>query len=260
MVDRITFVPAWIYSPAICEQIPALRALLDDLGRNFEVKVFSTPCVRKAERPAPEWQAVVLELQREIATGSHVLAMSSTAAVSLLAIAESEVGSFTATGISLPAATMRALGRTDVALATGAESRFLQNAQNILRQVMRGADDYELTRYAAILDEEIDWDYLSALRVSLDEIDLCARPLKISAPVLYLSAAAESATSIELAEVFHRFVPGAQVQPLKAWPNRLQYEDTGHQLSARVRAFIHGLVDGGTERGPESHSEEPPSA
>ena len=259
-VDRITFIPAWIYSPAVCEQIPALRALLDDLGRSFDVKVFSTPSAKQAERPAVEWQAVVRELEREISPGSHVVAMSSTAAVSLLAIAEIEVGSFTAAGISLPAATMRGLGRTDVAIATGAESRFLQNAQNILQQVMRGADDYELTRYAAILNEEIDWDHLSALRVSLDEIDLSKHSLDVRTPVLYLSAAAESATSIELAEVFCRFVPGAQVQPLKAWPNRLQYRDAGYQLSARVKTFIHGLEDGVAERRAEYHSEEPPSA
>jgi class 3 adenylate cyclase len=246
MAAKVVFVPAWTYSSAACERIPALRALLADLRADYEVDVFSTPCSRRTSRPPADWGSVVLQLRQAISPGAHLLAMSSTAVAALLASAGAEPRSFAAAGISLPAATTRALGRPDMAQATLAESRFLQNANNILQQVMRGADHADLIRYAGMLDEEIDWGYLRELRLSLDEIDLVADPPRVSVPVLYLSVHSWVGRPTELAGIFSRLLPHAEIQPLSDWPFKLHEEHTGHELSAKVKAFIEGVKGSST--------------
>ncbi|MEX2238791.1 MAG: hypothetical protein WEB00_14805 [Dehalococcoidia bacterium] len=50
MAGRILFIPTAILSPASCEHVPAVHALLAQLRRSYEVEVYHWPSVEGALR------------------------------------------------------------------------------------------------------------------------------------------------------------------------------------------------------------------
>jgi hypothetical protein len=68
-------------------------------------------------------------------------------------------------------------------------------------------------------------------------INLVEKAPRLEAPTLVLEPQA-AAVTVGTREVFLRLAPGAVIEELEAWPNRLHETETGHEFAQKAIAFI----------------------
>jgi hypothetical protein len=239
MTERIVFVPGWFFSPAACEQVPAIRTALDAFREGHEVEVFRWPCTRGGPDAPPTWAGAAGALREQLDGDCHVVSMGAATAVSLMALdgQGERVGSYVAAGMSTPPATLREAGLDSV--AAGAEAMFnWMRSYQYIRLVMQGASEDVWTRTADMMDLDVDWDHTVALQRSMGELNLIARAPKITCPTLYLDSPLNVAGFADVRDIFLRLVPGARVEELEVWPSRLQEKATGLDLTRKALPFI----------------------
>ena len=237
MADRLLFVPTWLISPNVCENTPAMRAALENLRTAFEVDVFTWPSLRGGGDFAPSWEGGVEALIDALSPGCHVVVMAETPqALVALSREKQGVATFVADGMWTPPGTLRALGRLDEAAA--AVSTYRGRSYQWVRLYMQGGTEEEWTAAAELMDQDIDWAYLSELAPSYMSLDLVAEDPKVMIPTLYFDSPLELISYSDMADVFLAFVPHAEVQKLPAWPSRMQEAETGIDYARRITAFI----------------------
>lgn len=244
MKDRVLYVASWLASPAGCEAIPASRYALSQLRAQFEVEVFNWPFMKGGPGGPPTWQRAVEALRERMSEPCHVITMETGTPAVLMAIGSGgedlPVRSLSTAGIAFSPATLRSLNMGALATAAEAGSLFSGSYQWV-RHVMQGATEDDWRRYAALLDDDIDWQQALEFRSSYDALDLVNEKPVVRIPALYMDKPPGKSTfGAEIrAEVFERFVPACEKVDLRAeWGNQLQDASTGRDISSHTIPFI----------------------
>ena len=238
MRERVLFVPAWFNSPQSCYRYPGLRALLTALESTFDLDIYHWPTVKGGPDAPPTWQGNADALRSALQPGIHVVDSGTGTALLMLALTrQTEVRSFTAPGLVTPPATLRSLAMDS--LADAAEFVFsMLSSQQYVRLLMQGATEAQWADAASVMDDDVNWPYARELTKSMPELSLVNERVHVDVPALYLDTPLTVAGFAEMREVFLRFVPGAETGELKLWPVRMQDQDAGYELAAKVTEFI----------------------
>jgi hypothetical protein len=238
MRERVLFVPIWTISAECCETIAGIRALLDDLRARFEVEVFQSPARRERLASEPTMEAALGVFERALPENGHVLTMGGSTALVLAALGRTarSVRSLSAAGMWVPGATLRALGRADIAdVAVGTPN--FNSSYQYFRLVMEGASDEQIDAAARQANADIDGAFAADLSTPLSALNLTREP-PVRVPTLYLDSPLPVAGFAEMTDLFVSLVPHAEVQPLERWPGRLHERATGRDVSEKVIPFI----------------------
>jgi hypothetical protein len=253
MSARVLFLLPGGVHPRFCNEVPAFRAALDLLRNEFEVELFVSPSLVGEHRVPPTWQGSVQAIADELQPGTHIVVHDGWVSQTLLALSRPsiDVGSISAVGFAIPAATLQALGEHNLA-AMEESLRPLRfnptvNYQS-LRPFAEGAPEEEVKaaaeRYARFLDHE----YFAALLKSWATLNLTRDTPSVRAPALYLNPPEPIGSAIKQA-AFLKFVPHAAVANLKLYPTHLNEEGAGQELASHLIPFIkrdspwHGGLD-----------------
>jgi hypothetical protein len=225
--------------------VPASRYALTQLRTRFEVEVFNWPFMVGGPAQPASWEGAVLALRDRLAQPCHVITMETATPAVLMALGVDGGGrlpvrSLSAAGIAFSPATLRSLGMGALATAAEAGSLFSGSYQWV-RHVMQGGTEDDWRKYAALLDEGIDWPQAMEFRKSYDALDLLKERPLVRVPALYMDKPPGKSTfgAAIRAEVFQRFVPDCEKVDLRAeWGNQLQDASTGRDLSNHTIPFI----------------------
>jgi hypothetical protein len=230
----------------ICEGLPAPSAALAQLRGAFDVSVFASPFWLPEVEPS--WRGMADSLRKALTPGCHLVASHDWGAYAMMALSTTDVGlgSFVAVGGRFPPATLRHLGLTVLADSTEARLGFLYNPTGVYQMMARhgiGATDEEIHARVEALSARIDADFSQTATHSWLELNLFHEFKGSDVRCLYLDPQPPIGDP-ELADIFLKFMPQAEIQRLEKWPQRLADEDAGSELAGRVLSFI------GADRAP----------
>lgn len=146
------------------------------------------------------------------------------------------VATFVADGMWTPPATLRAMGRPEMAQA--AVSSFRGRSHQWVRLYMQEGNEEEWRVAAEIMDADVDWPYLGKLAPSFMALDLFEERPRVDIPTLYLNPAVELIGLEGMTDAFKRFAPNAETDELRLWPGRMQDPRSGHEFANRVIRFL----------------------
>lgn len=240
MVDRLLYIPPWIISPRAAEELPASRAALADFRSRYEVDVFEWPCMKAAAEAPPTWQGAVAAIRGGFQPDTHVVAMDTSVAATIMALDGDAPGirSVVLIGISIPPATLEAMELPALA-QTAAASGLFSGSYTFVRHVMQGNSEEEWRRYADIIDDDIDWHYTADFRVSYDALNLLVEKPHVNAPAVMLDKPASQSTfGAELRrELVTGLIPGLESGDVGEWGLRLQDPNTRYAFSQGAISF-----------------------
>ena len=75
MSERLLFVPSWSISPRTAEEIPGVRAALDDFRAHFRVEVFVWPWIKDGVEGDCSVEGQIEALRSQLTDEDHVVVM-----------------------------------------------------------------------------------------------------------------------------------------------------------------------------------------
>jgi hypothetical protein len=238
--SRLLFVPGWLVPARACEEVPGIKAAIDEFRKRFEVETYSWPWTVDGRRSARSWEEMLDDLRSAMGGDRHVVTMGAATLQLLLALKDHENAavSLTCAGFSVPPGTLRSIARNSEASAASAMFRW-QSSYQYVRLVMAGADEDMWTDVAHAFDVDVDWAQAREQMSLAEELDLEVDPPRLQKiPTLYLDSPLSVAGFAEMTEVFLRYAPNARVERLSIWPGRLQDPESGLDLARKAIAFI----------------------
>jgi class 3 adenylate cyclase len=232
------------------DTVPASRAALKLLRDSFEVEVVAWPWIRGGPEFPSTWQGSLQAIVTCLKGGDHILVVAGNAAQALAAVSIARAGirSFACDGIALPPATLRALGlgalADAVAAAIQVDKPALLTSIQSARHLMQGAGEEKISELAAVMAKKANWAKLDEFYYSWIETDITSEAIQLTAPVLYLDPPVQWPGWGDMADIFRRFVPHAEVEELKHWPMHLHDPEAGVELAEKVIAFIRRVAAG----------------
>lgn len=241
-MERLLFVPESTLTPASCLEVEGIRTAIERLRDSFIVDVFHWPTMKGGPAAEASWRGAAASLRDAISPGSHVFLMGS-AALGLMAVTggATQLRSFISDGMRVPPATLSALGMAAVADAAASAYRDPRNFQRV-SVYMEGAREEEIAALAARIDAEVDWPYSAGFIRSWMGLNLLNENPSLDVPTLYLEPAIRTPGLTDLADVFLRFVPHAEVRFLKSWPGRMQEPTPGRELASELTNWVKSVT------------------
>ncbi|MEX2238790.1 MAG: hypothetical protein WEB00_14800 [Dehalococcoidia bacterium] len=146
------------------------------------------------------------------------------------------MATFIAEGFGLPNATLRSIGRAELAdVDEGMEAAPLSQ---LFRSVMQGAPGEEVRRVTALIEARLDRLIFDHIRRVWDDFDLSIADPRITVPTLYLEPEAALLNYSGMSEAFLHFAPQARIETLQLWPARLHDPAAGYELAGKTLSFL----------------------
>jgi class 3 adenylate cyclase len=237
MAEPILFVPGYGVSPRCCEDVPALRALLDCFREVFEVTTFHWPTVKGGPSVPLTWQAVGIVLYEALPAGGHLVAAGGNVTHALKPISDGpiELRSIVADGFDIPVATLDALGMYGLARAAEAAIRIDQSPYQSSLVWVQGADEETTTKITERMYADCDWELSGEFARQSQTLNLVEEAPQVATPTLFVdSALAYPGWSDR--DVFARFFPNVEFADMPSW--RLDAEASGRAFAELAIPFM----------------------
>ncbi|MEX2238520.1 MAG: hypothetical protein WEB00_13405 [Dehalococcoidia bacterium] len=218
--------------------------MIDDLQRDFDIQLHRWPHVVGGPNFPSEWRGLAASVSPALKPGMHVLATGGVAITALIAMDQrTDCASLIAESMLAPAATLRAFGLHEAAAGVEGTAQIMSRGYPgiISRLIMQGASEAEQADLAASIQRDSTEGGAFGDATGFHSLNLLADPPQLKVPALYLDSLLPIAGYAEMADLFKRFAPDAEVGHLEIWPVRVQDAAAGHELAGLVRAFIAGL-------------------
>jgi hypothetical protein len=203
-----------------------------------EMTPFIWPTWKIGPRIEPSWRAVVEEIKKQMPAGSHVVDSGPSGALSLLAVSDrKDVKSLILGGMTVPPATLRAVGKTHQAEGSTIFFRTTR-AHQLVRLNFQGADEEFIREVGALMDAGLNWEFMTEFQPSLEGLNLLENRPKVTVPVLYMDPPLAAPGYAEMAAVLLQFVPHARVEPVMLYPSKMQDPAAGIEFAEKALAFI----------------------
>jgi hypothetical protein len=152
----------------------------------------------------------------------------------------SDLGSLICEGLGLSTVTLNSLGLEKLARIDNAAENV--PLYQVVRLVMQGASDQEVSEMAAYWASLTRMDVFDELRRLWDEVDLVRVDPKVTGvPTLFLDPQLPLINYADMRDAFLRFVPDAQVDELDLWPGQMTNPEAGRELANKIVAFVDSL-------------------
>jgi hypothetical protein len=237
MADPLLFVPGYGMSPRRCEDVPALRATLDDLREHFQVTVFHWPTVYGGPAVPLTWQAAVDIMRDALPEGGHVVAIRGSITYVLLALAagDNNLRSLVFDGMDIPPATWAALGMKTRADAAAAALNIDISAVSGPRLLFPEADEDVADELIAHLYSDATWSDAKQFVDDARNINLLRECRPSSRPALYIQRDPLIFWR-EDHDLVSRFLPNTTLVEDGPW--RFQDAESGHTFADQAIAFM----------------------
>jgi hypothetical protein len=219
MSRPVLLVTGFGVSPAACEDLPAVRAVLDRLRQSFDVTVFHWPTVRGGPDYPPTWQGAARALSEVLPTGGYLVALSGniTYALPVLQDRSAEIRAMVAFGFDIPVATFNALGMESRGHAQEVVAAMDTDFRPGTLPWYEGAAEEDAMRWAAIGLRDGDPLRAPAFARQSQELDLVELGICIQTPTLFFESPLPFPGFAESREIFQRFVPNTEFVWLPHW-------------------------------------------
>lgn len=202
------------------------------------MKLFIWPTWKIGPSVEPNWRAVVEEIKNQMPPGCHVVDTGPGGALSLLAVSDrKDVKSLILGGITVPPATLRAVGKTNQAEGSTIFFRTTR-AHQLVRLNFQGASEEFISEVGTLMDAGLNWAFMAEFQRSLEGLNLVENRPQVEIPVLYVDPPLAAPGYAEMAEVLLEFVPHARVEPVELYPSQMQDPAAGIEFAEKALAFI----------------------